>query len=158
MNNALKKGLGFGLSSAVIATLAIIVGMHAGTDLKHAVISAVLVIAFADSLADSLAVYFSEKENKDNSTKEVILTTITAFLSKLVFALTFLIPIFLFNLHLAIWIDIVYGLIVLTIYSFNLAKSTNKGILETITLHILLAAVVITASHGIGLLINSLYS
>lgn len=156
MNNALKKGLGFGLSSAVIATLAIIVGMHAGTGLKHAVVSAVLVIAFADSLADSLAVYFSEKEQ--NSEKEVLITTATAFVTKLVFALTFLIPIFLFDLHLAIWIDIIYGAIILIIYSFNLAKSTNKGVLKTITLHMLLAIVVIAASHGIGFLINILYS
>jgi len=155
MNNALKKGLGFGLSSAVIATLAIIVGMHAGTDLKHAVVSAVLVIAFADSLADSLAVYFSEKEG--NAEKTVLLTTATAFFTKLIFALTFLIPIFIFNLHMAIWIDIIYGAIILIIYSFNLAKSTHKDILKTIVLHILLAVVVISASHGIGVIINNLY-
>ncbi len=155
MNDALKKGLGFGLSSAVIATLAIIVGMHAGTNLKHAVISAVLVIAFADSLADSLAVYFSEKEG--NKEKDVILTTVTAFFTKLIFALTFLIPIFIFDLHVAIWVDIFYGFIVLTIYSFSLAKNTHKGIAKTITLHILLAIVVITASQGIGSIINNIY-
>jgi len=155
MDNAIKKGLGFGLSSAVIATLAIIVGMHAGTDLKHAVISAVLVIAFADSLADSLAVYFSEKEG--NSEKDVWTTTATAFFTKLFFALTFLIPIVIFDLHLAIWIDILYGAIILIIYSFNLAKSTHKGILKTISLHMILAIVVIAASHGIGTLIGILY-
>lgn len=156
MNNALKKGLGFGLSSAVIATLAIIVGMHAGTNLKHAVVSAVLVIAFADSLADSLAVYFSEKEG--NQEKDVILTTVTAFFTKLVFALTFLIPIFIFDLHAAIWIDILYGFIILTIYSFNLAKTTNKGVTKTITSHILLAIFVIASSHAIGAIINNLYT
>jgi hypothetical protein len=157
MNSAFKKGIGFGLSSAVIATLAIIVGMHSGTDLKHVVVSAVLVIAFADSLADSLAVLLSEKEDKNTTAKEVWLTTITAFLSKLIFALTFLIAIFIFNLHLAIWVDIIYGLTILAVYSFNIAKSTNKGILKTISLHILLAIVVIAASHGIGTLIGNLY-
>lgn len=157
MSDAFKKGVGFGLSSAVIATLAIIVGMHAGTDLRHAVISSVLVIAFADSLADSLAVHFAEKEDKSATAREVWLTTVTAFFTKLVFALSFLIPILLFNLHLAIIIDIIYGLIVLAIYSFNLAKTTNKGIFQTISLHILLAIVVIAASHSIGTLIGNLY-
>jgi len=89
MKEAFKKGIGFGVSSAVIATLAIIVGLHAGTNLKNAVISAVLVIAFADSLADSLAVYLSEKENKGITTKAIWLTTLMAFLSKLIFAICF---------------------------------------------------------------------
>jgi len=157
MENALKKGLGFGVSSAVIATLAIIVGMHAGVDLKHAIISAVLVIAFADSLADSLAVHFSEKGDEKVSAKDAWVTTLTAFVTKLVFALTFLIPIFIFNLHIAIWIDIIYGFIILVVYSFQLAKSKNEGIVKTITLHILLAAGVILASHAIGLFINHFF-
>jgi len=61
MNPALKKGLGFGITSAIITTLGIIVGTHAGTDIKHAVIAAILVIALADSLSDAMGVYFSEK-------------------------------------------------------------------------------------------------
>lgn len=157
MTSALKKGLGFGISSAVIATLAIIVGIHASTNLKHAVISAVLVIAFADSLADSFAIHLSEKSDQETTTKEAWLAMVIAFLSKLIFALTFLIPILIFNLHLAIWIDILYGITILAIYSLNLAKSTNKGVLETISVHILLATVVISASHGIGTIINNLY-
>lgn len=158
MKDALKKGFGFGVSSAVIGTLAVIVGLHAGTDLKHAVISAVLVIAFADSLADSLAVHFSEKGSEDITAKEAWLTTLTAFLSKLTFAISFLIPVLVFNLHLAILIDIIYGFTVLAIYSYQLAKNKNEGALKTISLHIMLAIVVISASHAIGLIINSRFS
>lgn len=157
MKGSLKKGLGFGISSAVIATLAIIVGIHAGTDLRHAIISAVLVIAFADSLADSFAVYLSEKGGEGAAAKNSLSTTLIAFFSKLIFALSFLIPILIFNLHLAIWIDIIYGVIVLAVYSYQLAKSKNEGAIKTVVLHILLAVVVISLSHAIGLFINSLY-
>lgn len=155
MQNALKKGLGFGISSAVIATLAIIVGLHAGTNLKNAVIAAVMVIAFADSLADALAVRLSEAGNKDATNSEAWLTTFTAFLSKLTFALSFLIPIFLFNLHVAIWLDIIYGFIVLVVYSYNLAVTRKESIFKTISFHVLLAIIVISASHAIGLLIDN---
>lgn len=121
IQDAIKKGMGFGISSAIITTLGVIVGIHSGTDLKHAVIAAILVIAFADSMADSLGIYFSEKSAGKNTQKECIISMITAFLSKFLFALTFLIPIALFSdLHIGIIIDLIYGAILLIVVTYYL--------------------------------------
>lgn len=149
-----KKGLGFGLSAAVITTLAVIVGIHAGTDLRHAVIAAIIVIAFADSMADAFGVYISERSAGTAKLHENIIAAIVAFFTKMIFALSFLIPIFLFSLHPAIVICIIYGLIVLIIYSVYLAKSRHDSIIRVIALHVLLAVVVISLSHLIGTWVN----
>lgn len=151
MNDAIKKGLGFGISSAIITTLGVMVGIHSGVNLKHAVIAAILVIAFADSMADSLGIYFSEKSRADSTQKECLASMISAFLGKFLLALTFLIPIIIFsNLHIGIFIDLVYGMVLLAIVTYRLAKDKKENILSTIAFHIILAVFVITASHFIG--------
>lgn len=156
IQDAIKKGLGFGISSAIITTLGIIVGIHSGTDLKHAVIAAILIIAFADSMADSLGVYFSEKSRADSTQKECIVAMISAFLSKILFALSFLIPIIIFSdLHVGIAIDLIYGAILLIAVTYGMAREKKENMLKMISFHVILAIIVITISHFIGLWINS---
>lgn len=151
MNEAAKKGLGFGVSSAIITTLGLVVGLHSGTNLKEAVIGAILVIAFADSMADGLGIYFSERAREGCKKYEPWISFVSAFLSKFVFALTFTLPILLIaNLHTAIIVDIVYGLILLIIFSYIDARSKKEDAVRMIIFHVLLAAVVVTASHYIG--------
>jgi len=91
--NAISKGMGFGLTSAIITTMALVVGTHSGTNLTHAVIAAILIIAFADSMADAFAIYTSERGREGCSKADATTAMIAAFLTKFVFALTFLIPI-----------------------------------------------------------------
>lgn len=158
MKDAVKKGMGFGLSSAIITTLGIIVGTHSTTDLKHAVIGAILVVAFADSLADSLGVYFSEVAREKCEKIEAFVSAISAFFTKFIFAMTFLIPILIFELHTAIIVCICYGLIVLGVYGFYTAKTKKESIFQNVVWYILLALVVIVASHYLGLFINQRFS
>jgi len=54
-------GMGFGLTSAIITTLGVIVGLGFGLDSKLAMISAVLTIAIADSLSDALGVHIAKE-------------------------------------------------------------------------------------------------
>jgi VIT1/CCC1 family predicted Fe2+/Mn2+ transporter len=157
MFNSLIKGISFGITSAVITTLGIIVGIHAGTDLKHGVIVAILVIAFADSLADSCGVYFSE-EARGTSFSECLVSSSSTLVGKLLFALSFLVPIIFFDLHPAIIIDIVYGLLVLGIYGFFVAKSKNASVFKTISFHLVLVLIVIAISHLVGTYINSIFT
>ena len=44
MNNSLKAGLGFGITSAVITTLGLMVGLLESTDSKLAVIAGIITI------------------------------------------------------------------------------------------------------------------
>ncbi len=59
------KGISFGLTSGIITTLGMIVGLHAGTHSRLAVIGGVLTIAIADAFSDALGIHISEEsQNK----------------------------------------------------------------------------------------------
>ena len=62
-------------------------------------VGGIITIAVADSFSDALGIHLSQESDKKNSQKDIWTSTFVAFLTKLVFALTFLIPIFIFSLR-----------------------------------------------------------
>ena len=84
MNHPIKKGFSFGLTSGIITTLGLIVGLHSGTHSKLVIIGGVLVIAVADALSDALGIHISEESENKHSPREVWESTISTFLSKLI--------------------------------------------------------------------------
>src|SRR3989338_11070885 len=110
MNNSIKRGFSFGLTSGVITTLGLMVGLHSGTHLASVVISGILVIAVADSLSDALGIHMAEEFENQHTPKEIWTATAVTFLSKLLVAASFIIPLLLFNLNTAIIISIAWGL------------------------------------------------
>ena len=53
--------MSFGLTSGIITTLGLIVGLHSGTHSKLAVIGGILTIAMADAFSDALGIHVSEE-------------------------------------------------------------------------------------------------
>ena len=56
MKESLKTGITFGLTSGVITTLGLMVGLHSGTGSRIAVIGGILTIAVADAFSDALGI------------------------------------------------------------------------------------------------------
>ena len=100
MHIAIKKGLSFGLTSSVITTLGLIIGLDSASHLKSVVIGGILTIAVADSLSDALAMHISEESENHHTRKEIWISTVTTFLSKFLFASIFIIPVIIFPLDL----------------------------------------------------------
>ena len=149
MKKSLRVGFNFGLTSGIITTLGLIVGLHAGTHSTLVVIGGVLTIAIADSFSDALGIHVSqESENKDSKT--VWEATITTFLTKLIFALTFLVPILIFDIDIAIMMSVVWGLALLTILSYYIAKKQKEPAWKVILEHIIITLIVITITHYLG--------
>lgn len=158
MKNSLKKGLSFGLTSAVITTLGLMVGLNSSTGSKLAVISGILVIALADAFSDSLGVHISEESNKENSSRHVWEATIATFLTKAIFALSFLIPFIFFKLSTSILISIVWGVIILSVLSYKISNEEERKNFSVVFEHLLIATVVILISYYLGLLINNFFN
>jgi len=59
--------MSFGLTSGIITTLGLIVGLHSGTHSKLAVIGGILTIAMADALSDALGIHVSEESEATQS-------------------------------------------------------------------------------------------
>ena len=150
IKHPVKIGFCFGLTSGIITTLGLMVGLHSGTHSELAVIGGILTIAIADAFSDALDIHISEESENKHSTKEIWESTISTFLSKFVFALTFIIPVLLFELNTAIIISIIWGLSVLSILNFSIAKQKKETAWKMIAEHLIIALIVIVITHYVG--------
>jgi VIT1/CCC1 family predicted Fe2+/Mn2+ transporter len=153
MEHSTKTGFSFGITTAVITTLGLMVGLNSGTNSQMVVIGGILTIAIADAFSDALGIHISEESEGKHTAKEIWTSTLTTFLTKIVFGLTFLIPVLLFQLSTAIIVSIAWGLLIIGGFSFYLAKQEKitawKVILEHLTITI--AVIIITHYIGIGI-------
>ena len=86
MKHSLKVGFSFGLTSGIITTLGLMVGLNSGTRSKLVIIGGVLTIAIADAFSDALGIHISEESENRHSGKEIWEATMSTFLSKFIFA------------------------------------------------------------------------
>jgi VIT1/CCC1 family predicted Fe2+/Mn2+ transporter len=157
MKHSLKTGFSFGLTSGIITTLGLMVGLHSGTHSKLVVIGGILTIAIADSFSDALGIHISEESENKHTKKEIWESTISTFLSKFVFALTFVILLLLFQLSTAIIISVIWGLSLLGIFSYFIAKEQEVKPWKVIIEHLAIALVVIVITHYVGDWIGSTF-
>ena len=150
MKHSLKVGFSFGITSGIITTLGLMVGLHSGTHLKAVVIGGVLTIAIADAFSDALGIHISEEFENKHTAKQIWAATIATFLSKFIFALTFIIPLLLFELPTAIRISIIWGLSILCLLSYRIALEQKVSPWKVIAEHLVIASIVIILTHYLG--------
>lgn len=150
MRTAVTTGVSFGLTSGVITTLGLIVGLHSGTGSALAVIGGIVTIAVADALSDALGIHIAEESRAHHSNRHVWQATITTFATKLIMALSFLAPVLLLELERAIVVSVVWGFTVLTLLIWRLARRSGIASWKVIVEHLLIAALVVTATHLLG--------
>lgn len=150
MRLSIRKGFSFGLTSGVITTLGLIVGLHSSTHSDLSVIGGILSIAIADAMSDALGIHISEESECKHSTKEIWESTISTFSSKFVFALTFIIPVLFLQLSTAIIVCVIWGLSLIAVFSYYIAKQQNVKPYKTILEHSIIAIIVIVVTHHIG--------
>lgn len=150
LKHSLKTGFSFGSTSGIITTLGLMVGLHSGTHSRVVVIGGILTIAIADAFSDALGIHISEESENKHTTMEIWESTIMTFLAKFFFALTFLMPVLLFQLSTAIIISIIWGLSLISIFSFRMGKEQNANPYKVAGEHLLITIVVIIITHLIG--------
>jgi len=150
MKLSIRKGFSFGLTSGIITTLGVIVGLHSSTHSTLVVIGGIIVIAIADALSDALGIHISEESEIKHSAKDIWESTISTFLSKFVFALTFIIPFLFLQLSSAIIASVIWGFSLLIIFSLYLAKKEKLKLCKVVLEHLVIAIVVVVITHYIG--------
>ena len=153
----MKTGFSFGLTSGIITTLGLIVGLHSGTHSKLAIIGGVLTIAIADAFSDALGMHISQESEAKHSQLEIWESTIFTFLAKFIFALTFLAPLFIFELSTSIIVSVVYGLLLLGIFSFYIAKDQKVEPRWVVLEHLGIALLVVILTHYVGDWIRAMF-
>jgi VIT1/CCC1 family predicted Fe2+/Mn2+ transporter len=157
-STSIQKGIGFGITSGVITTLGLMVGLDAGTGSSLAVIVGIFAVAISDAFSDALGMHNAEEIDRRNSPKTLRKTTLATFFSKLFFTLTFAIPVFLFDLQTAIFVSIAWGLFVIGAFSYVVAQTIRQRPEKIIFQHVFLTIIVIIITYYVGKLVGYLGS
>jgi VIT1/CCC1 family predicted Fe2+/Mn2+ transporter len=150
MRESFKVGISFGLTSGIITTLGLMVGLNSGTHSRIAVLSGILTIAIADAFSDALGIHISEEAENRHTAKEIWQSTLFTFLSKLVFASSFIVPILFFPLTAAVVVAVVWGFSLLGGFSYLLARAEKVKAWPVIAEHLAIATAVILVTHTLG--------
>ncbi len=117
-----------------------------------------MTIAMADAFSDALGIHVSEESEAKHTAKEVWIATLSTFCFKFIFALTFIIPVLLLELQMAIIASVIWGLLVLGFFSLRIAKEQKRRAWKVIMEHVLIALAVICIAHLIGDWISATFS
>ena len=150
LKHSIKTGFSFGLTSGTITTLGLMVGLHSGTHSKLVVLGGILTIAIADAFSDALGIHISEEAENKHTQVEIWESTVATFVAKFVFALTFIVPVLVFDLSTAIAVSVVWGLLVLTLVSLGIAREQKISAWTVIAEHVGIGLVVVIITHYVG--------
>jgi len=150
MKQSLKTGFSFGLTSGVITTLGLMVGLHAGTHSRLAVIGGIVTIAVADALSDALGIHIAEESKNNGNALEIWEATIATFVAKFLIAMTFMVPVMLLPLEEAMTVSVGWGLSLLAVLSYVLAQAQQTPAWKVIAEHLVIGVSVIAITHSLG--------
>jgi VIT1/CCC1 family predicted Fe2+/Mn2+ transporter len=153
-----RTGLFFGATSGVITTIGLITGLNAGTHSMAAVMGGVFVIAVADSMSDALGIHLAEESDPNATTHHIWSATISTFVNKFVFAISFAVPLLLLPLDQAVIASLVWGMLVIVVLSYFLARAQKASPILIVAEHLGIAILVVVLSHLIGAWVGRTFS
>lgn len=144
-------GISFGLTSGIITTLSLIVGLDSATGgSKLAIIAAIFTIAIADSLSDAIGMQLSEESRLDERNKPTWIITLFTFLAKFVFSLIFVFPILFWTIKNAVIASLIIGILFISLETAFIAKREKKPVLKQVLNHTFLTLAIIFLSYVVG--------
>lgn len=143
----------FGATSAVTSSLALLIGLNSLSVSKLGIIGALLVIAFADNIADSLGLHIYAESKSRGHTK---LDTMTNYFTRAGITLIPVIFVVALSMPDAIAASIIFGLIIIAALSYLIAISHKLDPVRTVAEHLVITVLVMLASQLIGSSINAL--
>ncbi|MCD4717895.1 MAG: hypothetical protein K8R45_14295 [Desulfobacterales bacterium] len=114
------------------------------------VLGGIFTIAIADAFSDALGIHVSEESKNVHTTRQIWGATIATFMTKFVFSLTFVVPVLLLPLLTAIIVSLVWGLAILSVLSYLMAKAKGERAWKIVGEHVLIAIIVIAITHLVG--------
>jgi len=105
------------------------------------------------AFSDALGIHVSEESENVHTRKEIWEATLATFSAKFLFALTFIVPVLIFDLSTAIIVATAWGMLILTLLSFSMAKINKEKAWTVIVEHVVIAVIVVLLAHYVGDLI-----
>lgn len=153
MRQSLIKGGSFGLTSGVITTMGLLVGLHSGTQSRVAITGGIATIAVADACSEAFGMHMAQESKPGTTTAEIWLAATATFVAKFVFAMSFLVPVMLLELMTATLVGVAWGFGLLTLTSYWMARVNETAPWKSIIEHLFIASLVVVANHFVGVLV-----
>ncbi|MFO7947772.1 MAG: hypothetical protein R6V19_13270 [Armatimonadota bacterium] len=150
MKKSLRKGFSFGLTSGVITTLGLLIGLHSSTHSAKAVLGGIIVIAIADGLSDALGIHVSEEAEAVHTDREIWAATLSTFVGKFVVAMSFAVPFVVLSLGTAVIVSLVWGFVLIGSLSAYMAIKQEMQPLWVVLEHLGIAVAVVIITHYVG--------
>lgn len=135
----------FGATSAVITSLAFIIGLSSTINPKMTIIGSLVVFAIADNISDSLGIHIFQESDLKKS-KVVRTSTFSNFLTRVSVTMVFILLVAIFPIEYSIIFSIIWGFFLLIVLSYYIAKEQKVNPYKAILQHVAIALVVIIAS------------
>jgi len=147
----------FGATSAIITCLAFIIGLSKSANPKFTIIGSLLVIAIADNISDSLGIHIYQESDLKKS--EVVRTsTFFNFITRFFVIFVFILFVLLLPLLYATILSIIWGISLLIVLSYYIAREQKVNPYKAIVEHVAIAVVVIIISNYLSEWILNFFS
>ena len=141
-----------GATAAITTSMGLIAGLTQGDGARTSIVTGLLIVAIADNVSDSLGIHIY-KESEGASKQDINSFTYGNFITRLFIALTFVLIVLLFSSYAAFIISSLWGLVLLSLLSYLIAKGKKTNPFLEIAWHLIVALAVIAGSQFLGNLI-----
>lgn len=141
--------ISYGGTAAIVTSTALITGLTAADATKTVIVSGLLIAAFADNLTDALSIHIFQESEQLNQ-KDAFAGTVTNFLTRLLLCVSFALLVVAFPLEHVAKASIVWGLLLLALLTFMVARERKVKPLPEVLKHTVVAVAVIAVSMAIG--------
>jgi len=145
--------ISYGGTAAIVTNMALITGLNSVVTGKSTLITALLVVALADNITDSLSIHIYQ-ESAQLDEREAFIGTLSNFTTRLLGSLSFVLIVVVFPPKVVVLGSIVWGNLLLGVLTYFLARERNVRILPEVIKHLVVAAVAIIISKIIAHLLT----
>lgn len=143
------RTVSFGGTAAVVTSMGLIIGLGTAAAQTATIVSALLIVAVADNISDSLSIHmYQEAENLGGRT--AFGTTLANFAARFLVALTFIIIVLVLPDPYAAVAALAWGFLLLAGLSYLVARARNVRPLPEVSKHLGIAVLAIAASRAMG--------
>jgi VIT1/CCC1 family predicted Fe2+/Mn2+ transporter len=155
IDKPIRRGIYYGVTSGVITVLGLLIGLFSSTNSKHVMLAGVLTVALADALSDGVGMRVSEESDNMHNKRTIWESTLSTMFAKMLLGLSFVVPVLLLPLTASVIVALAWGLTVIAVLSYIIAKQNKEKITRIIIEHVGITILVVALSYSIGLAIEA---
>src|SRR5579885_2057263 len=126
----------FGSTAAIVTSMSLILGLDAAAAGRRAIVGALLIVALADNLSDSLSVHLYQEAERLEP-REAFRSTLFNFVARLAVGLSFVLLALALPLHALALAALPWGFFLLGILTWRIARARGVSLVRELAKHAL---------------------